>query len=74
MNTFGRVWTNWRTIRPPTSTWVLGLYSGDDERPRLGKTCKHGCCWNAGYGSMVLPSWWSPITEEEKEKYERENK
>jgi hypothetical protein len=59
------IWTNWRTIPPPPGTIVLARYDDlKDEKPIRVRTCRRGCCIDAGFGSMKLPRWWTAIEDQ----------
>lgn len=53
----------WSKTPPPKSTWVWASYENDDWQ--IVKTCKHGCCVQSLFGSMMLPSIWYLATEDE---------
>jgi len=62
---WGMVWTNWRTIPPQPNTIVLARYDdGRKEKPIRVRTCKRGCCIDAGFGSMALPAWWTATDDQ----------
>lgn len=58
------IWRNWRSVHPPRFTVVIGRYEGRDEAIRC-RTCKHGCCINAGMGAQLLPDWWTPTNDQD---------
>lgn len=62
---WGQLWTNWRSVPPPPSTIVLARWDENvEERPKRVKTCKHGCCVDAGFGSLILPRWWAATDDQ----------
>lgn len=63
MDLEGKVWARWRSVPPPKQTVVYGHY-GDERPSQRGRTCKRGCCWDCGFGSQVLPTWWSPCDDQ----------
>ena len=50
-------WHYWHDDPPPRNTIVLATYSLSEPWRRT-RTCKHGCCVDQGFGSMVLPNFW----------------
>ena len=59
------IWTNWRTVAPPPNTVVLARYNDlKDEKPLRVRTCRRGCCVDAGFGSMRLPRWWTATDDQ----------
>lgn len=65
----GMVWANWRSVRPPAQIVVFGMYDRDPDNVRVyrGRTCKHGCCWDCGHGSMTLPDKWAKCDDQDSE-------
>lgn len=55
-------WTFWKDEPPPRTSFVVAKYefSGPEE---LVKTCRRGCCVNAGFGPMRLPKFWRAPTD-----------
>jgi len=54
---------DWYVEPPPRDAIVLYKYSLDDEWQRC-KTCKRGCCMDAGMGSQVLPNFWKETEDQ----------
>jgi hypothetical protein len=54
----------WDEKRPPASHYVMASYEVMDPL-RLMKTCRHGCCVDAGFGPQMLPRYWRDATQAE---------
>jgi len=58
------VWNIWKEEAPPIDTFVKAKYKFDDN-PVIVKTCRRGCCVSNWCGSLLLPSFWIPASDEE---------
>lgn len=56
---------DWFMEKPPRDTWVWAAYSLEKADWQIVKTCRHGCCVQTLFGSMVLPNFWRLATAEE---------
>jgi hypothetical protein len=56
----------WNVVTPERNVYVMAAYSLD-EKLRLVKTCKHGCCVYDPYimDNLILPRYWRLPTEQE---------